>query len=139
MSRGGNNGDGQTSGPQLDPLDEHIISMLKEEQWTTGAIIDSADQRLRAGELEIEGIDVPDQVDSQRKESDLSEDSESSEDGEISENIEVDERLIKPQDVYDSLRAFKKLGAIEYAHQPTSLYRLVFDPRIAAECDQHAN
>ena len=124
MSRGDNNGDAQTSGPQLDPLDEHIIDMLSREQWTTGAIIDSADERLRQGDLEIEGVDVPDYSD---------------ETNEPNEKNEEVERLIKPQDVYDSLRAFKKLGSIEYAHEPTSLYRLVFDPRVAAQCSEHSN
>lgn len=110
----------QSDGPQLDPLDEHIIEMLAEEQWTTGAIIDYANQRVYNRDLELDGID-PDDYDQD-------------DDGAADP--------VSRQMIYNGLNAFRRLGAIAYAHEPTSLYRLVFDPRTvkdnaSADADEH--
>lgn len=104
--------DGTDGGPSLSPTDQHIIEMLSEEQWTTGAIIDKANERAYSRDLEIEGRDPED----------FDQDDDDSPDP-------VTRKMIN-----DGLQAFRRLGAITYAHKGTSLYRLVYDPRKMQQC-----
>lgn len=90
-------------GPKLRPLDHHILDMLSDHQWTTGAIIDEANERARSGDLSLDDYD-PDDPD-------------------------ADDEPVKRHQVYQRMQILEGMGFIERVHDPTSLYGLVYDPR----------
>lgn len=117
-----------SAGPPFDSLDDLILEMLGDEQWTTGSIISCANKLARRGALDIEDYDRDgDQEFAEEPERptalrDVYE--------ELREDSKVDDNgPIQRHDVYDELRILVRIGDIEHAHPPTSMYRLVDDPQ----------
>lgn len=116
-------GSGTSSGPPFDALDDLILDMLCDEQWTTGSIISCANKLARRGALDVEDIDEDFEPES----------GPTTLPGiyeELREDSEVDdEGPVQRHDIYEELKFLSRMDAIEHAHPPTSVYRLADDPR----------
>lgn len=118
-------GSGRTTGPPFDALDDLILSMLADEQWTTGSIIGCANKLARRGALDVEDIDGREEFEPEPGPTELHDIYE-----ELREDSEVDDDgPVQRHDVYEELRILVRIGDIEHAHPPTSIYRLVEDTR----------
>lgn len=128
-------GSGSPTGPPFDALDDLILEMLGDEQWTTGSIISCANKLARRGALDIE-----DDSDREFEEESDPEPEESTALHDIYEELREDNEVdddgpIQRHDVYDELRILVRIGDIEHAHPPTSMYRLV-DPDVDGDDPQ---
>lgn len=116
-------GSGTPTGPPFNALDELILAMLADEQWTTGAIIGCANKLARRGALNLEEIDEHEAFEPETGPTALRDVYE-----ELREDAEVDDDgPVQRHDVYDELKVLSRIGSIERAHPPTSMHRLADD------------